>query len=98
HHLDEEDALMGPGRVADAVYRLDRAVCGGIEPDTVVGSVNVVIDAPRHTDECCRVRLGRKQACTVKRPLPSDQDDAVETHLLDGRCRFKPPVLCVKLA
>ena len=51
HHLDDHDAVVRLGRRVQAVDRLGRDRDGGVEPERVVGAVEVVVDRLRHADD-----------------------------------------------
>ena len=50
HHLDEEDALMALGRIANAVYALHDGIQGCVVADGGVGAIEVVVDGTRQAN------------------------------------------------
>ncbi len=51
HHLDEEEAFVAGGGVAQLVDGLDYGVKGGIVTDGLVGAVQIVVDGARETHD-----------------------------------------------
>jgi len=51
HRLDEESALVGGGRILDAVDGVQDGVQRGVHTDGDVRAVDVVVDRGGHTDD-----------------------------------------------
>src|SRR3989337_2638921 len=50
HDLHKEDTLERVGSIADPVYGLQSRVYSGIEANSVIGAINIIIYCGRHPD------------------------------------------------
>ena len=90
HHLDDHDAVVRLGGRVQAVDRLGRDRDRGVEPERVVGAVQVVVDRLRDADDregVLRVQL-RGDA---ERVLAADRDERVELLALERREHLLDP-------
>ena len=51
HYLDEEDAVVGSGRVADLVHAVNYGIEGGVISDSGVSAVEVIVNGSRKSDD-----------------------------------------------
>ena len=90
HHLDDHDAVVRLGGRVQAVDRLGRDRDRGVEPERVVGAVEVVVDRLRDADDreaVLRVQL-RGDA---ERVLAADRDERVELSRSKFASTFSTP-------
>ena len=79
--LDDEKALVGPGRGAQPVRELDRARDAGTEADAVIAAVHVVVHRLRDGDDVYPFIV---QAFAVaERVVASDRDQYVDSDVLE---------------
>ena len=76
HDLDEEEALVRCGRVADFVDTLHDGVQGRVIADGGVGAVEVVVDRAGKADDG-EVKLVGKNACAGERTVAADDHEGV---------------------
>ena len=93
HHLDEEDALVGVGGVADAVHAVHDGVHCGVVAYRSVGAVKVVVYGARQS-YAWEVELYAEVPCTRQRPVASDDNQCVNLFFLTGLIGFLHAFRC----
>ena len=77
HHLDEEQALVRSGGVADFIDTLHDCVEGGVVSYCCVGSVQVVVDCSRQTYDG-HIKFGGEHSCTRQRAVSTYHHESVD--------------------
>ena len=87
HHLDEEDALVRSGRVADLVDTLHDGVERGVVANRGIGAVKVIVNRTGQSD-ARHVELVGKDACSGQRTVTADDHqgiNALSHHIVVGQ-------------
>ena len=84
HHLDHDDPLVALRRGVQALERLDDDLDGGLEPDGVVGRLEVVVDRLGHADDVLEA-LVDELLRERHRAVAADDDQALEGELVQVR-------------
>ena len=82
HHLDDDDPVVGFCRGGETVDGLGGDTDRGIEPEGDVGPADVVVD--RLWDADHREAFVGEFQRRPERPIPTDDDEAVDAVRLDG--------------
>ena len=82
HDLDEEEALVAAGRVADAVHTPHDGIQCRVIADGVVGATQVIIDGARNSHNG-EVKLAGKLPGAAQRAVTSDDYQRVDAVFLD---------------